>query len=88
MHYLRDCSEFRKDEKYKFFDELRRKKTAGVRRTANKDTVEIDESTRTIFSATFGEKWRTTVCADNGADAIILDSRTLAKLKEAGSIAQ
>ena len=82
-HHLRDCKDCPKDEKDKLFDDLRKSKAGGIKRTPNKDSVEIDESTRTIFSATFGGKWRTTVGADNSADANILDSRTLAKLKDA-----
>ncbi len=47
--YLRDCRECAKDEKDKLFNELRRTKAEGVRRTANKEKVEIDEP-RALFS--------------------------------------
>lgn len=42
------------------------------------------EFTTTRFSATFGVKWRTTVCANNGADANIIDNKALQKFNEAG----
>ena len=51
-HYLRDCKDCPKYEKDKLFDDLWKRKTGGIKRTSNKDSVEIDESTSTIFSAT------------------------------------
>ncbi len=61
-----------------------RNKIERVMRNVNKDKFEIEQSTSTIFFATFGEKWRTTVCAENSVDANILYSRRLVKFNEAG----
>ena len=53
-HYLRACKDCPKEEKDKLFDDLRKSDAGGIKGTSNKDSVEIDESTSTIFSARSG----------------------------------
>ena len=74
-HYLKDCRECPKEEKDKLFDKLRAGKKETVRRTNAHGANETQSSV--IFSATFAEKVRTTVCADIGADTTIMDAKML-----------
>lgn len=82
MNYFRDCEECPKEEKDKIFDAFRKVNTAGVKRSVRKAPVE--ESAGILFSDKFGEKFCSTVCNDNGADANILDIQTITKLKNSG----
>jgi len=80
-HYLKDCKDCPKEQKDKLFEELRSNKNNGVKRTSEKN--DKYEQSSVIFSTTFGNKVRTTVCADIGAAASIMDSVMLRKLENA-----
>lgn len=81
-HNLKDCKDCSKNEKDRIFDELRVKKRDGIKRASAKKKTEAQSSA--LFSATFGNKVRTTVFADIGADETLMDSVMLAKMRDEG----
>lgn len=81
-HYLKDCRDCPKDKKNKLFEELRSKKKEGVKRTTDPRSFEKESSV--LFTATLDGKYRTTVCADIGSAATLMDSKTLNTVQKAG----
>lgn len=80
-HYLKDCRDCPDDQKDKLFEEICEHKNRAIKRT----TPKAEETpSSVIFSATFAEKVRTTVCADIGACASLMDSEMLSKFEKAG----
>lgn len=81
-HYLKDCRDCPKDMKDKLFEDMRATKKDGIKRAALPSSKAPDSSI--IFSATFANKVRTTVCADIGADASLMDTALLDTIQRAG----
>lgn len=63
------------------FKELREKNTNGVKLVAQ--DIEEDNTSSVMFTATFHESLRTSVCVDPGSDAPIMDEDTLQKMEAA-----
>lgn len=79
-HYVKDCKACSPEMKQKLLAE-HKSRTGG---TAKRALAAIPENSGVIFSATFGNKIRSTVCADIGADANILGNSMVKKFKESG----
>ena len=80
-HYLRNCRECPKDVKDRLFEEHRARKKDGAKRTTDTNR---EDSTSVVFTATFGERHRASVCADTCSDDNILDLNILRDFKKAG----
>ena len=80
-HYLRNCRECPKEVKDRLFEEHRRMKKEGAKRAVDKRN---EKSTSVVFTATFGECHRATICADTCSDDNILDQHMLLEFKKAG----
>lgn len=80
-HYLRNCRECPKDVKDRLFDEHRGKRKEHTKRTSENSST---DSRSVVLTATFGEHYKTTVCADTCSDDNIIDERMLNNLRNAG----
>lgn len=88
-HLLRNCKDCPKDEKDRLFNDLRtEKKTTGsaAKRAAAKFNATDGANTSVTFNATFDGTWRSSICADNGADANIIDMRTINEMSISGAV--
>lgn len=79
--YLKDCKECPNEQKEKLFEDFRAQKKGEIKRTSDK--AERTSESSVIFSTMFGNKFRTTICADIGAAASIMDMSMLHKLEKA-----
>lgn len=81
-HYLKDCRDCPKEQKENLFEELGAQKDGGMKRTT--DPTSDTTGSSVLFTATLDGKLRTTVCADIGSAATLMDANTLAKVQIAG----
>lgn len=81
-HFLKDCRDYPQEEKDKLFEELRSKKKDTVKRTT--DRASGDTGSTVLVNATFDGKLRTTVFADIGSAATLMDSKMLDTVQKAG----
>lgn len=90
-HFLKDCKECPKHTKDELFENLRseRQNKGSAKRVAHFDLEDKEsaegrndpESSGVLFSATFDDKFRHTICTDIGADTSIMDSTTVQQLE-------
>lgn len=92
-HKLKDCRACPEEEKNNLFDNFRKERKERQEKSARrvqarrKDNEHLERSS-TEFQAVFAGRINVNICADNGADASILDDNTLSLIISAGADVQ
>lgn len=82
-HFLKAFRDCPKDQKDKLFEDLRKQKKEGVKRTTPAADKEAQSSV--IFNATLDDKVRTTVCADICSAVTLMNAKMLVKIQKAST---